>query len=259
MKEDDVIKFCQESWKWIKDILPNDLEMPYIEINTIKGGYLNFKQSMGDKGPLQIEELEVPTAMCKMDYNSEQGLILAYGGVLLPISCLEDAVEQTQAGLTHEQVHEVLRSKAFIYGLSTLFANDFDTHFIFSNFIEFMAHIYTARTLEKNGFPPKKYYETPVKYTRRIASQQGNHQKEAPPLEKELSLITKQHEDFWAEIKEYDPIIQFNQCFEKFLEAYARRDLAVNCKVAYDYVSKMKKTIIRRNYQNKWGSIKPII
>jgi hypothetical protein len=259
MDKEKLRDMYKETWKWVGETIPHDLSdlnPPFLEINTVREGFENFRKSLDEKDPFIIDEVEVPTDMVKIFHGTLVDFNFYYGGILIPVSCLEDPDEQILGGLVHEQVHNVLKSKAFIYGLSDTFQGFPDVNYIISNFVEFLAHIYSARTLEKNGFK-NNYYEVPVIYTRRALSKLNK--KPEREFDEEVRLITQQHEDFWKEIKDFDPIDQRDDCFVNFLRDYAKAETIKRCVGVYESLARTSKIIKRREIEGNWKTIYPVL
>lgn len=249
MDEKELRDYRAESWEWIKETLPNDMEEPFIEINTVRDAYLNFQRSLGDR-EMVVDDLDVPTSMSRV-INSNGVLSFAFGGTLIPVSCLNHDDKQTRGGVVHEDVHDALQSQAAIYGLTNVLGNYPEINSMFNNFIEFMAHIYTARTLENHGFGPCEYYSVPVTYTRMVSDT-------GMPFGEMLNDITEQHEYFWDIIKNHDPVGKSLDCFKEFLGLYANQGLGEACLNAYNQIAGLKKSVIRRNHMGEWKEINPV-
>ncbi|GEM_PF-6116093 len=257
MKE-ELLKYHAESWGKVKETTQTNLPLPFLEVCDPRQAWTNFDKSLENEthNPSDEELLDVPKNMVLIYQGTFVPLNFAYGGILVPEKCLEDEIEQTKAALTHEQVHDALQGSSFIYGLSFIFASQPEIHNVFNNFIEFMAHIYAARTMEKQGMPCEKYYEVPVIYTRRVREQFG--MKNEMSREEEVKQIIKQHEDFYKEIKDVNPITNSFECFATFMRGYTPPNIQRACVQLYGQLLKTPKMIRRRRLDDRWTTITPL-
>ncbi|MBT4174407.1 hypothetical protein HOC80_05175 [archaeon] len=250
----------EQYWETVKQVLPNDLDLPYLQISTVAEAYADFHKSItGEDVKFDSIEPEVPTSMSLLDSGALYDFVINRGGILIPTACLDDEVEVTKCGLVHEQVHEVLSGQALVYASDQIFKQYGEAGNMLIQFVEHVAHGYALKILEREGISAEQYLRAPVEfYNPRSRAFFGITEHPLTP-DAEVEHMVEQYGDYMKEIADLDPINRFTNCLENFLEMFVKeRATRDNARKVVISLMNSNPLVKRRVDDGGWKVVKPL-
>ena len=260
MEKEQLREMHTSYWEKVKDVLPNNLKASFLEISPVRQAYNNFNESLtGARIDMGFSDAEIPTSMRNVTIQG-QGFYISFGGILIPDVCLGDNEFATRYALVHEQIHEVLRSKALIYGLNGVFDSQYpEIAKVLDGFTEFMAHGYASEVMACEGATLEDCVRAPVTIYDKRMREFLKIEDPGRDVEEEIKATSDQYRKYMGEIKSYDPITQFELCFEKFVQGYIAQETIDLCWSGLATLSKSSLSISRRVVDGNWEYIFPAV
>lgn len=262
MKKETLIQLYKESWNDVKKILPNDLPLPYLAIGDVKDEFNESRKSVNLPLLPESEEKLNPDVPSTMFFSSE-GVVakikMYYAGTLMTPNCLKYTDLEIKAGIVHEQVHEVLRCSALIYGLTNVFSKYPEIQNVFDEFDEFVAHGFSSIIFEYINHTKEDYFSAPIKAFNPVVNEfYGIKNNENLSIEDRIKNSIKEQQKFDFIAEKISPIKEFHKFFEIYLQLFTPTELHENVRSAYFQMAKTSYTIERRLFDGTWKYICPI-
>lgn len=240
-----------EWWNITCDFMQTKLEPPYLAIDEVDGAFSEFHYSkFGERRDIQTGLPDVPTSMSIVLSGRMYNLTFSFGGILIPNKCLEDKMEETLAGLVHEQVHETLRARGVVYGLNKVFSEP-AVQQVFDNFTEFMAHSMTIQVLSP-VMSPGDYVKVPITLYNPRAGMVSES------VEEDIKAAASQYTDFLQQMRGRDPIQQWNCILADFVNSYYPNEGRLTAN-SFKQICGLSRLYERRNFHGEWKRFEPFL
>jgi hypothetical protein len=252
----NVEQLHDDSWQRVTDFLGSDLPLPYLYTTTRSEAYRDLCASIHDSG-IDVPDTPLIHAVLyfcpsKLYYpGGKRGINLYHGGTLVPKERTElDTEEELMMGITRENVRNLLRSGALIYGLGMV---SFEYNPFAATVIDRFDRLVSLGMAYQTIDDKDTFIRAMLKYKKAMESSAPAGLSE----EEEHKIMTEELGRFLQGVEDYDPVTEWQKLFEEFAGLYlnrAQQDATVSF---YNAFRNSRFIVQRRNAEGEWEVATP--